>query len=509
MATMVTGSGTAGADATTDLWGFTPITTGALPCSAAGEPAWAAPLTANKLMSAGDAATQVVGGAATTIGRENDINALSADGQFLYSSSENGVPSDGISRYTLTGTNAGKKEILSAGPVAPATTWSRMDGLYTYPVNGQLLGSEEYSPATATANTQARGGGIWQVDPTTGAFARLDWMGSMAHEGLVYIGGAFFFGDENRNGGIFKAVPTNPNDLTLGGTLSFLAGSGIDASGWKLVTNPDNAVAEAVNGGAILFDRPEDFDGANGRVYFTVTEPQADSDTRKGNYNGTAAGGVDALQNQVVNRGGIYSLNAAGFPDLATQSGTLPPYTKIVPMIEVQDPKYTTQAQAQAQQGLQFPDNIAIDGRGHLWVHEDIPDSAPTAAFPANGTDVSKQLRNQQDELWVFQIDSTGTAIIPAATPSLGVKAADMQSSLSGTLTDCTNEFTGGIFGADGVSLFITQQHNQNPTFALSLLPVTQPVVPEFKYPFAMMLSGLVTLGGGMVIMRRRRDVLA
>jgi secreted PhoX family phosphatase len=323
----------------------------------------------------------------------------------------------------------------------------------------------------------------------------------MAHEGIVYIGGALFFGDENRTGAIFKAIPTNPNDLTAGGTLYYMVGTGIDASGWKLVATPDNAVAEAINGGAILFDRPEDVDGRNGRVYFTVTEPQGDSDTRKGNYNGTAAGGVSAL-NQVVNRGGIYSFSATGVPELSTQSGPTPAYTKLTPMIEVQDPIYATQAAAQAQQGLQFPDNIAFDGRGHLWVHEDIPDTAAGAAFPASGVDVSKQLRNQQDELYVYELNATGDAIIDAGTVSKGVKASDMRS--SDPTHPCENEYTGGVFAADGLSLCINQQHWQNPTFCGTILSPLGNQVPEAPLVMLLSASALVVAGGGALFMKRR-----
>jgi len=504
---MSVAGGSAHADATQDKWGFTPISTGALGCSTTGDPAWAAPLVGAKLMSAGDVAT-LVGGGATTIGRENDMIALSADGTYLFSSSENGAPSDGISRYTLTGPGAGTKEILTPGPAVPATpftnpSWSRMDGLYWYAPSGMLLGGEEYSITAAnTANTQARGGGVWQINPTTGAYVRLDWLGSLAHEGIVFAGGALYFGDEQRNAGFFKAVPTDVNDLTKGGTLYFLAGSGIDASGWKQVTNPDNAANEAINLGGILFDRPEDVDARNGRVYFTVTEPQGDADTRKGNYNGTATGGVDVTKNQVVNRGGVYSLNTAGFPDLATQSGAQPPYTKIAPMIEVQDPTYANQAAAQAQQGLQFPDNMAFDGRGHLWLHEDIPDST-TSTF-TSGIDTSKQVRNQQDELYVYELDGTGTAIVDAGTTSKGVKAADMRSSDPTAALACTNEFTGGIFASNGLDLFINQQHNANPTFKLSLTDPLPAQVPEAPVTALLSLGAAGLLGGAFALNRRK-----
>lgn len=435
-----------------DDLGFTPITTNAVACSATGAPAFAAdsdghPIIPKQLMQAGDPATAINGPAtANKVGAENDMIALSPDGRYLYTVSEAAV-SDGVTRLTLKGKDAGKKEILAVKDDAP--TWSRVDGVKWYPYGGPdrkgvLLLSEEFAT-----------GGVWQVNPETGAFVRLDWVGNYAHEGVgIDKAGNLYLGDENRTGAIYKAVPNNVKDLTKGGTLYYMVGTGTDASGWKKVVSPADATTEASAGGAILFDRPEDFDERNGRIYFTVTEPLADAATRTG-----TAG-------QLVNSGGVYSLNAKGVPDLARQSGSLP-YPRLTPMIGVNDPKYATAAEAQAQQGLQFPDNIAFDGNGKLWVHEDVPDGS---TFPTGGVDVSKQVRNQQDELYVFVLNKAGDAI--KANPdtsgpgvSGGYKAADMRNSAQAT--PCENEFSGGIFDDEG-TLYINQQHADNPTLKVS-----------------------------------------
>ncbi len=436
---------------------FTPIATNALPCSATGAPVFAAgehgrPIVPMQLMQAGDAATPVNAPATSTkVGAENDMIALSPDGRYLYSVSEAGV-SDGVTRLTLKGRNAGRKEILAQNVDATgAPVWSRIDGVKWYPNSkkgdkGVLLISEEFAA-----------GGVWQVDPDSGAFSRLSWLGNYAHEGVGIDGdGSIYLGDENRAGAIYKGVPNDRKDLTKGGTLYYLVGIGTDATGWKKVNDPANAISEAAAGGAVLFDRPEDFDERNGRIYFAATEPLADALTRTG-----SAG-------QLVNEGGIYSLSTRGVPELAAQSGSLP-YNRLTPMIAVNDPKYATAAEAQAQQGLQFPDNIAFDGDGNLWVHEDIPDGT---TFPASGLDVTKQVRNQQDELYVFVLNRKGDAIV--ANPSTagpgvsgGYKAADMRN--SATATPCENEFSGGIFDAEGETLFINQQHANNPTLRVEI----------------------------------------
>jgi hypothetical protein len=449
--------------------GFTPITGNALSCSAnVGAPVFAndrrdQPVSPFELMHAGQTATVVGSGAPTAVGSENDMIALSQNGKYLFTPSEAGT-SQGVTRLTLKGPDAGKREILAAVP-----TWSRVDGAKWYPYGGPtgdgvLLVSEEYA-----------GGGVWQVDPETGETHRLDWIGNFSHEGIgLDAEGNLYLGDENRTGAIYRAVPNDPTDLTQGGTLSYLVGTGIDASGWKQVTTPANAIAEANNGGAILVDRPEDFDEHNGRVYFTVTEPDSDAHPRHGNYNGTVNGGPDATLNQVVNAGGVYSFgvdDGHAVPELATQSGTLPPYSRLTPMIAVNDPLYANAGQAHAQQGLQFPDNIAFDGYGHLWVHEDIPDNVTFTAV-----DTGKQARDQQDELYVYVLNEAGDAIVPNPSTdgpgvSGGYKAADMRTSALAASTGhpCENEFTGGVFGQDGKTLYINQQHYDNPTLTIRI----------------------------------------
>jgi secreted PhoX family phosphatase len=442
--------------------GFTPITTNALSCAEAGYLKFAndpfgKAIVPKVLMSAGDAATPINAPATSNkVGSENDMIALSPDGKYLFTSSEAGA-SDGITRLTLKGPKKGTKELLAANidtSVTPAKNgWSRIDGMNWYPFGGPgglgvLLGGEEFS-TTSTA----RGGGIWQINPDTGAFARLDWIGDFAHEGIaITADGTMYIGDEVRAGGIYKAVPNDPTDLTKGGSLYYLVPSSVDASGWKLVTNLADPGKQAIVDG-VLFDRPEDFEALNGRVYFTVTEPRADADNRF------------PQPDHVVNRGGVYTFRATGVPELSAGDRT----TRLTPMIEVNDPKYATQDEAKAQQGLQFPDNIAFDNEGNLWVHEDIPDGSATV-FPSSGIDVSKQTRDQQDELYVFVLNKKGDAIKanPSTTgPAIsgGYKAADMRTSPAAT--PCQNEFTGGIFKGD--TLYINQQHAENSTLKIEL----------------------------------------
>jgi secreted PhoX family phosphatase len=269
------------AGAETPELGFTPITTNALACSETGYISFAndpfgRAIVPKVLMSAGDAATPINAPATSNkVTSENDMIALSPDGRYLYSPSEANA-SDGVTRLTLRGPKKGTKEVLAANyNAAGVSQWSRIDGMHWYPFGGPsglgvLLIGEEFAT-----------GGIWQINPDTGAFVRLDWIGSFAHEGVaITANGTMYIGDESRTGGIYKAVPNDPTDLTKGGSLYYLVPTSVDASGWKLVVNPAKAASEAVLDG-VLFDRPEDFETENGRIYFTVTEPQADADRQR------------------------------------------------------------------------------------------------------------------------------------------------------------------------------------------------------------------------------------
>src|SRR5215470_11574683 len=86
--------------------GFTPISTNALSCAANGYAQFAndsqgGTVTPTVLMQALDPATPVNAPITSDfVGRENDMIALSPNGQYLFTPSEGGV-SDGITRLTL------------------------------------------------------------------------------------------------------------------------------------------------------------------------------------------------------------------------------------------------------------------------------------------------------------------------------------------------------------------------------------------------------------------------
>lgn len=107
----------------------------------------------------------------------------------------------------------------------------------------------------------------------------------------------------------------------------------------------------------------------------------------------------------------------------------------------------------------------------------------------------------------MFEWNPTGNAIVNAGTVSGGVKAGDMRS--SDATKPCTNEFTGGVFAGTGLTLYVNQQHNANPTFVTTLTAVVPPAdVPEAPVPVLLALSAAAILGGA-TIMRRRQSAAA
>jgi secreted PhoX family phosphatase len=316
----------------------------------------------------------------TPVKTDGDMIALDPSGRYVFTVTES---SSGSSQLVKLDSSTGQKSILATDP-----TWTRLDPIKWHVPSGQLVIGEE----------NGTGGRVFQVDPTTGAKSELTWLGHMSHEGIAFDSqGNVWEGDESHTGAIYKGVPANPADLTAGGTLYAM----VDGIGFTAAIDPANAVSDAAAKGATKWDRPEDFDYRDRQVYFTVTEGQADA---------TASGS---------HVGGVYRVNDTGTPKVTT----------FVPL-------------GSDTVGLQFPDNIAFDPLGNLYIHEDIPDGATGAA---------KQAINQQDELYV----ATPSRKAGGRAEKL-VKFADMGS--SPTASPCANEWTGGVFGPDG-TFWVNQQH--------------------------------------------------
>lgn len=401
---------TAGAAGAAPPLGFTPLPEQPQSCAASGI-RWAKGLSGEVVMRKGDAATSTANATATSVAGENDMIAADQTGRYLFTVAETG--SNGM--VTRLDTATGAKTIL-----AQRSDWNRLDPVKWYAPSGTLLIGEE----------DGTHGSVWQVDPWTGASTELGWLGKMSHEGIAFgTDGAIWEGDENHTGAIYKAVPADAADLTLGGTLHFVVeGQGFGAA--NTVQDPTTAVAEAFAGGASLFDRPEDFDQRNGRIYFAVTEPPDDA-------------AAVSTPGHPVHSGGVWTVNDAGAPAFGQ-------------FVAVDDPALADRTAAEAVRGLQFPDNLAFDPRGNLYIHEDIPDD--TANPPTNVH--SKQFRDQQDELWVAP-DKNGDGVADELS-----KVADLGNT-SGQSFPCQHEWTGGLFV--GSTFYVNAQHGaDSPTIKVT-----------------------------------------
>ena len=103
------------------------------------------PVTPTVLMQAGDPAFPGErAGASNEVGRENDMIALSPDGRYLFTLSENANPSeagpapngsDGITRLTLKGrTPGGRRSWPTTWTRSGDNLWQRVDGMKWYPL---------------------------------------------------------------------------------------------------------------------------------------------------------------------------------------------------------------------------------------------------------------------------------------------------------------------------------------------------------------------------------------
>jgi hypothetical protein len=387
--------------------GFIPLEDGPQHCSSSGIE-WSPSVTPARVMQRGDAATPGPNAfpSQNSVPGENDMIAFDPSGRFLFTASE----TTSNAALTKLDTLTGAKTIL-----VQRSDWNRLDPVKWYAPSGSLLVAEE----------DGVNGSVWQVDPDTGAQTELVWLGKMSHEGIGFgLDGSIWEGDENHTGAIFRAVPNDKHDLTKGGRLSAL----IDGVGFVGV-DPVAAVADAFAKGATLFDRPEDFDEYAGKIYFTATEPPDDA-------------AASSTPGQPVHAGGVYSVNEIGTPHA-------------VQFVAVNDP--AGGARGEQVPGLQYPDNLAIDRLGNVWIHEDIPDD--TAATPTNVH--SKQYRDMQDELWVALPDHNGDGMTDGM-----YKFANMGN--SSQATPCQNEWTGGEF-RDMQTFFVNQQHADNPTWRVGL----------------------------------------
>jgi uncharacterized protein len=321
-----------------------------------------------------------------------DMNTLNENGpqagRFLYRTHELG--SNGVVSVTDLWTSTTR--ILAQRP-----EWGRLDGIVWTPW-GSLLIAEE------------RGGGlVYELDPLTGAGVARPAIGRKSHEGMRFDPqGNLYTISESNPGYIFKFAPDVRGDLSSGQTyaLKIITPTGdrtgeaewVELNQAQVETNADTAAAAV---GATGYNRPEDVETA----------------TSTGNNRG----GANTLYVAVTGPGDNRILGI----DLREPKGGKNHETAFV---------YDyVKVGVNAPADFEWPDNLALDKNGNLYITED------PATAPATG---------RGDDIWV--------AVAPSGGDSHGPASAVVRFA---SLTDCNAEPTGIYFDLSGTTLFVHAQH--------------------------------------------------
>lgn len=337
-------------------------------------------------------------------------------GRYLYRAHETGSNA-GVS---VTDLRTGTTTVL-----AQRADWERFDGIVWTPW-GTLLTAEETSRAAARDPEvpQAHAGLVYELFPDPGDPSKLDTtkgggdgiaprpaLGSKSHEGMRFDAlGQLYSISETNPGYVYRFTPDRHGDLSSG-QLSALKvtqpdGDRVGGAVWTPLDRQSvqvDATVAATAAGATGYNRPEDVEittstGNNGTgtgantLYVSVTDPSTDNrvlgvDLRE------PSGGADhdtAYVYDYVRRG----LNT--------------------------------------DEQFEWPDNLALDHRGNLYIAEDKPNPS------ADG---------RGDDIWVAT-PPTGKPHQPAASV---VRFA--------SLKECEPEPTGIYFDKSGTTLYVDVQH--------------------------------------------------
>jgi secreted PhoX family phosphatase len=334
----------------------------------------------------------------------NTQNETGADaGRYLYRPHENGPGDAGVSVTDLW-TDTTRE--LSFRP-----DWERLDGI-VWTQWGTLLTAEETNAQAAPdpAVPQARKGLVYEIDPATGTPVARPALGSKSHEGMRFDSqGNLYSISEFNQGHIFKFTPDRPGDLSSGQLYALKItepnGDRTGEARWlpldrTAVQVDADVAADAV--GATQYDRPEDVEintdtgnttGGASRLYVAVTEPEE-----------TRVLAIDLRE------------PAGG----ATHDSAY-----------VWD--YVRRGQPNVPADFEWPDNLALDRNGNLYIAEDPPSNPP-----GRGADV-----------WVAEPPNAVGTHQPAERV---VRFA--------SLTDCAAEPTGLYFNkGKEPRLYVNAQH--------------------------------------------------
>jgi sugar lactone lactonase YvrE len=287
-------------------------------------------------------------------------------GRFLYQTHEVGAGG----AVTVTDLRDGGTKL-----VTQSADYNRLDGIAWTPW-GTLVFAEETG-----------GGLVYEYDPATGVVTPRPAVGLRSHEGLRFDTQGNFYGiSESTPGPIYKFVPDRRGDLSSGQlyALKVLDASRQGAAVWIPIDRAAaqvNSETAARAAGASGWGRPEDIEIA----------------TSSGNN----AGGNQVLYVAVTSENLVLKIDLEGDEAFVTN------YVHDVP-------------------GFNFPDNLALDAQGNLFITED--------GDPPPGNDI-----------WVARRNGGG--------------AIERFASLS----DCAAEPTGLYFENGSHTLYVHVQHAGGP----------------------------------------------
>ena len=319
-------------------------------------------------------------------------------GRFLYRTHE--TTTNGA--VSVTDLVTGETRIL-----AQRADWERFDGIVWTPW-GTILAAEETSPSAAKdpEYPDAVGGHVYEFDPETGAVKTLAAVGARAHEGLRFDREGNLYGISERSPGyIYKFVPDHKRDLTRGQlyVMKLVEDQG-DRTGWGVWVPLDrdsvkiNSDAAADAAGATGYARPEDVEIGT----------STGTDLRRNNILYAAITGenrvlaIDLDPGERGHRGQVYVSDYV-------RNGVNAPAD------------------------FTFPDNLALDKAGNLYITEDPGGSA------AGG-------KTAGDDVWAAPFN-----------PASSRQSRPVERFLS--ITDCEAEPTGIYFSVSGKTLFVNIQH--------------------------------------------------
>jgi hypothetical protein len=347
-------------------------------------------------------------------------------GRYLYRTHE----TSSNSAVTLTDLETGTTSTL-----AQRTDWERFDGIVWTPWGTILVAEETNAAAIRDPEVpQAEAGLVYELFPDPNDPTKLDLtkgggdgiaprpaLGSKSHEGMRFDAqGNLYSISESNPGYIFKFVPDRRNDLSSGQlyALKVVEPTG-DRTGEAIWVPLDraavqvNATAAATAAGATGYNRPEDVEittstgnshgGAARTLYVSVTDPSTDSRVLAVDLREPAGGSAHETAY-------VYDYVRAGL---------------------------------NAPADFAWPDNLALDRAGNLYIAED-PPTNPVG---------------QGADIWVAEPPTAGDQHLPAENVVRFASLTDCNAEPTGIYFKMTGRSNGGTVDNNSGTLFVNIQH--------------------------------------------------